>query len=415
MTDKAIKPTIRFKGFNEAWEQRKLGNIVERIVRKNTNNESTLPLTISAQYGLVDQITYFNNRVASRDVSNYYLVLNGEFAYNKSTSDGFPFGAVKRLDLNENGVLSTLYIVFSIRDCERTNSDFLAVFFDTDRWHKGVSERAAEGARNHGLLNISADDFLDIGLLIPRETAEQRQIGTYFKNLDNLITLHQRKFLKLQNIKKAMLEKMFPKNGSNVPELRFAGFTDAWEQRKLKELVQFSKGSGYSKTDLKETGTPIILYGRLYTKYETVISNVDTFAKPKPGSVLSCGGEVIVPASGETAEDISVASVVEKSGIILGGDLNVISPNKNIDSAFLALCISTGEPHREMAKMAQGKSIVHLHNSDLEKIDLQYPKFDEQKEISRYFTNLDNLITLHQRKLEKLNNIKKACLEKMFV
>jgi type I restriction enzyme S subunit len=182
-----------FYKFTSTWEQRKLGNIVERIVRKNTNNESTLPLTISAQYGLVDQITYFNNRVASRDVSNYYLVLNGEFAYNKSTSDGFPFGAVKRLDLYENGVLSTLYIVFSIRDCEETNSDFLAVFFDTDRWHKGVSERAAEGARNHGLLNISADDFLDVGLFIPRENAEQKQIGTFFKNLNNLITLHQRK------------------------------------------------------------------------------------------------------------------------------------------------------------------------------------------------------------------------------
>ena len=168
-----------------------------------------MPLTISAQYGLVDQITYFNNRVASHDVSNYYLVLNGEFAYNKSTSDGFPFGAVKRLDLYENGVLSTLYIVFSIKDVKVTNSDFLTVFFDTDRWHKGVSERAAEGARNHGLLNISADDFFDIDLYLPRQEAEQKQIGAYFKQLDDLITLHQRELEKLKNLKKACLEKMF--------------------------------------------------------------------------------------------------------------------------------------------------------------------------------------------------------------
>jgi len=201
---------------------------------------------------------------------------------------------------------------------------------------------------------------------------------------------------------------------AKVPAIRFKGFTDAWEQRKLKELVQFSKGSGYSKADLKEEGTPIILYGRLYTKYETVISSVDTFADPKPGSVFSRGGEVIVPASGETAEDISIASVVEKSGIILGGDLNVITPFKNTDPAFLAISISTGEPHRDMAKMAQGKSIVHLHNSDLEKIDLLYPKHDEQKKISSYFQHLDNLITLHQRKLLKLKNVKKAMLEKMF-
>jgi site-specific recombinase XerD len=156
-----------------AWEQRKLEELVERIVRKNTNNESKLPLTISAQDGLVDQITYFNNRVASRDVSNYYLVLNGEFAYNKSTSDGYPFGAVKRLDLYEKGVLSTLYIVFGIKNIKEVNSDFLTVFFDSDRWHKGVAERAAEGARNHGLLNISAENFFDIDLYLPMDFHHQ--------------------------------------------------------------------------------------------------------------------------------------------------------------------------------------------------------------------------------------------------
>ena len=202
-------PEIRFKGFTDPWEQRKLGELVDRVVRKNTNNESTLPLTISAQYGLVDQIKYFNNRVASRDVSNYYLVLNGEFAYNKSTSDGYPFGAVKRLDLYEKGVLSTLYIVFVPKKEQQIDSDFLTVFFDTNRWHKGVAERAAEGARNHGLLNISAEDFFDIDLSVPKDVAEQKQIGAFIRQLDDLITLHQRELEKLQNIKKSMLEKMF--------------------------------------------------------------------------------------------------------------------------------------------------------------------------------------------------------------
>ena len=149
-------------------------------------------MTISAQDGLVDQITYFNNRVASRDVSNYYLVLKGEFAYNKSTSDGYPFGAVKRLDLYEKGVLSTLYIVFALKDVSKTDSDYIAVFFDTDRWHRGVAERAAEGARNHGLLNISAEDFFDIGISLPGSIDEQRKIGRILKRIDNLITLHQR-------------------------------------------------------------------------------------------------------------------------------------------------------------------------------------------------------------------------------
>ena len=172
----------------------------------------------------------------------------------------------------------------------------------------------------------------------------------------------------------------------------------SWEQRKLGELVQFSKGKGYSKGDLKESGTPIILYGRLYTKYETVITDVDTFVDEKTGSVYSSGGEVIVPASGETAEDISIASAVEKPGVLLGGDLNIITPPANLDSAFLAISISNGKPHNDMAKMAQGKSVVHLHNTDLEKIDLAYPNHEEQARISGFVGSIDNLITLHQCK-----------------
>ena len=198
------------------------------------------------------------------------------------------------------------------------------------------------------------------------------------------------------------------------PKIRFKGYTDEWEQRKLGELVSFSKGSGYSKSDLKEVGTPIILYGRLYTKYQTVISEVDTFVDEKTGSVYSKGGEVIVPGSGETAEDISIASVIEKPGILLGGDLNVITPPANIDSAFLAISISNGKPHSDMAKMAQGKSVVHLHNSDLAKIDFPYPNYEEQYRISGYFSNLDHLITLHQRKYEQAKTLKKYMLQKMF-
>ena len=199
-----------------------------------------------------------------------------------------------------------------------------------------------------------------------------------------------------------------------VPALRFQGFTDAWEQRKLFELATFSKGSGYSKSDLKESGTPIILYGRLYTKYETVISNVDTFADAREASVYSQGGEVIVPGSGETAEDISIASVVEKSGVLLGGDLNIIRPKEELDPAFLSLSVSNGEPHNDMARRAQGKSVVHLHNEDLAQIELRYPSLPEQRKISDYFLNLDRLITLHQRKYEKLQKVKKSMLEKMF-
>ncbi|EPC15376.1 Type I restriction-modification system, specificity subunit S [Lacticaseibacillus paracasei subsp. paracasei Lpp122] len=200
----------------------------------------------------------------------------------------------------------------------------------------------------------------------------------------------------------------------HVPQFRFKDFSDSWEQRKLGEVAEFSKGNGYTKEDLTENGSPIILYGRLYTKYKAVINDVDTFVVPKDRSVISKGNEVIVPASGETAEDISRASVVGKSGFILGGDLNVIKPDILIDSLFLALTISNGSQQKEMAKRAQGKSVVHLHSSDLQQINLLYPKLKEQRKIGTFFKQLDDTITLHQRKLDLLKEQKKGYLQKMF-
>ena len=169
-----------------------MGEIVERITRKNENLESTLPLTISAQYGLIDQNEFFDKRIASKDVSGYFLVKNGEFAYNKSTSADAPWGAVKRLDRYESGVLSTLYIVFKILDEQETSSDYLVTYYSTDLWHKGIQAIAAEGARNHGLLNVAPADFFETSLMIPPKYAEQQRIGAFFKRLDDLITLHQR-------------------------------------------------------------------------------------------------------------------------------------------------------------------------------------------------------------------------------
>ena len=186
-------PEIRFKGFTDAWEQRKLGEVVERITRKNENLESTLPLTISAQYGLINQNEFFDKRIASKDVSGYFLVRNGEFAYNKSTSSDAPWGAIKRLDSYESGVLSTLYIVFKILDERKTSSDYIVTYYNTDLWHKGIQAIAAEGARNHGLLNVAPADFFETNLTMPKDYAEQQQIGSFFQQLDHLITLHQRK------------------------------------------------------------------------------------------------------------------------------------------------------------------------------------------------------------------------------
>ena len=193
-------PEIRFKGFTDDWEQRKLGDLVDRVTRKNQDLVSELPLTISAQYGLIDQNEFFDKRVASKDISGYYLVENGEFAYNKSTSTDAPWGAIKRLDRYENGVLSTLYIVFGIKANNPIDSDFLVSYYSTNLWHKGIHEIAAEGARNHGLLNIAPADFFETKLMIPQDIEEQKKIGKYFEELERLITLHQRKCEELQNL-----------------------------------------------------------------------------------------------------------------------------------------------------------------------------------------------------------------------
>ena len=202
-------PEIRFAGFTDAWEQRKLGDLVDRVTRKNQDLVSELPLTISAQYGLIDQNEFFDKRVASKDVSGYYLIGNGEFAYNKSTSTDAPWGAIKRLDRYENGVLSTLYIVFGIKENNPVDSDFLVSYYSTNLWHKGIHEIAAEGARNHGLLNIVPADFFETRLMIPQDIEEQKKIGKYFIELEALITLHQRKCDELKNMKKYMLQNMF--------------------------------------------------------------------------------------------------------------------------------------------------------------------------------------------------------------
>ena len=186
-------------------------------------------------------------------------------------------------------------------------------------------------------------------------------------------------------------------NKPNAPKLRFPGFTDPWEQRKALHLASYSKGKGYSKEDLAESGTPVILYGQLYTRYESLIEEVDTFVEANNDGVYSQGDEVIVPASGETAEDIARASAVAQPGVLLGGDLNILRPNKSITSLFMALSLSSGTTQKELTKRAQGKSVVHIHNSDIQDVAISYPTIEEQIQIGAFFQQLDSLITLHQR------------------
>ena len=237
--------------------------------------------------------------------------------------------------------------------------------------------------------SLNSDNIKNAEVKVPT-TAEQVQIGDFFRQLDNLITLHQRECISFTGRADRLILTANKKRT-----------TSSWEQRKAIDIADYSKGNGYSKGDLTDAGTPIILYGRLYTKYQFAISEVDTFAFPRNGAVYSQGNEVIVPASGETAEDIARASAVEKSGVLLGGDLNILRPFDFINPLFLALAISNGEPQKELAKKAQGKSVVHIHNTDIQEVTIAYPSRTEQDRIVSVFRQLDNLITLHQRELYK--------------
>ena len=396
------EPRCFLGSFDFSWEQRKLGELVDRVVRKNTNNESTLPLTISAQYGLVDQITYFNNRVASRDVSNYYLVLNGEFAYNKSTSDGYPFGAVKRLDLYEKGVLSTLYIVFAPKKEQQIDSDYLTVFFDTDRWHKGVAERAAEGARNHGLLNISAEDFFDIDLSVPKDIVEQKQIGAFIRQLDNLITLHQRKCANLCSPSQVVFS------------LLFVTSTFSWEQRKLGDIADIVGGGtpstgnqSYWDGDIDWYAPAEIadqIYANSSQKKITGLGYENSSAKMlPPGTVLFTSRAGI----GKTA-------ILTRKGCTNQGFQSIVPHRGELDSYFIFS--RTEELKRYGELVGAGSTFVEVSGKQMAVMELMMPPtMREQQTIGGFFQQLDHLITLHQRELEQLQSIKKALLEKMFV
>ena len=397
------KPRIRFKGFAEDWEQRKLSEVV----------------TINPKTELPDEFKYVDlESVVGTNLLGFQVIKkeNAPSRAQRLASYGDVFYQTVRPYQRNNYLFENVDkdMVFSTGYAQlrsKLDSYFLLTLVQNDNFVKVVLDNCT----GTSYPAINGSELGKITVQIPSNEVEANQIGKVFRGIDKSITLHQRKLEKLKLAKKALLQKLFPKNGSQFPEIRFKGFTDAWEQRKLGDIATFSKGNGYSKSDLALSGNPIILYGRLYTNYETTISNVDTFVELKDKSVLSQGGEVIVPASGETAEDISRASVVKNQGIIIGGDLNVIKANHLLDPTFLALTISNGGQQKELSKRAQGKSVVHLHNSDLQEVNLIFPLLNEQKEISTLFEKMDNIITLHQRKLDKLQEVKKGLLQKMFV
>ncbi|MED4645698.1 restriction endonuclease subunit S [Bacillus cereus] len=406
-------PDIRFPRFSGDWEQRKLKEIVERVTRKNTNLESTLPLTISAQYGLVDQVTFFNKQVASKDVSNYYLLKNGEFAYNKSYSNGYPWGAVKRLDRYDMGVLSTLYITFKPT---LINSDYLVSYYDTTQWHKEVSMRAAEGARNHGLLNISASEFFDTNLKVPNKE-EQIKIGNFFKQLDDTIALHQQELTTLKQTKQGFLQKMFPKEGEFVPEIRFPGFTGDWEQRTLGEMSEsFEYGLNASATEYDGENK--------YIRITDIDDNTHEFLEEKltsPNIDLSSAENYLVKEGdilfARTGASVGKSYIYDKKDgkMYYAGFLIRARIKSGYDPGFIFQNTLTSKYNKFIKVTSQRSGQPGVNAQEYANFSLMAPNNDEQIKIGNFFKQLDDTISLHQRELEALKEMKKAFLQKMFV
>lgn len=406
-------PVLRFRGFKDDWEQRKLSEVANHrggtAIEKYFKEDGRYKVISIGSYGLDSKYVDQNIRAVSNEVTDGRVVHNGELTMvlNDKTANGTIIGRSLLIEQDNQYIINQRTEIISPK--ENFDSEFAYTILNGP-FREKVKRIVQGGTQIY--VNYSAVENLALELPC---FEEQQKIGTLFKQLDTTITLHQRKLDLLKQMKKGFLQRMFPKSDEKVPELRFDDFISEWKQRKLGTLANFSKGNGYKKNDLIERGSPIILYGRLYTKYETIINRVDTFVEKKDKSVVSEGNEVIVPASGEKSEDISRAAVVGKSGIILGGDLNIIKPNKKIDSTFLALTISNGTQQKEMSKRAQGKSVVHLHNSDLKQVNLLYPQKEEQQKIGSFFKQLDDIIILRQEKLDKLVTLKKSYLQKLFI
>ena len=391
--EKRRVPKLRFPGFTEDWEQRKLDDIAKIKTGGGT------PKTTNLEYWSGDIPWIQSSDLVEGDVVHVNIK---KFINNNALKNS----AAKLISRDSIALVTRVGVgkVAVINQDFTTSQDFLSLSGFDGNDIKFIAyqlfrlmQENAKVLQGTSIKGITKTDLIEQSIAIPNSIKEQSLIANILSQTDSIITLHQRKLNNLKLKKKALLQKLFPKNGERYPELRFPGFTDAWEQRKLGDIATLSKGNGYSKSDLSASGNPIILYGRLYTNYETTIRNVDTFVKLKDKSVISQGGEVIVPASGETAEDISRASVVKNQGVIIGGDLNVIKVNILLDPTFLALTISNGEQQKELSKRAQGKSVVHLHNSDLQEVNLIFPLLNEQRKISTLFEKMDNIITLHQQ------------------
>ena len=406
MTKKSDAPAIRFKGFSDAWEQRKFSDITFPAGEKNKDNLPLESYSITNEHGFVPQDEKFENGGTMREADKrmYYIVSPNSFAYNPARIN---VGSIGYQNIGKNVIVSSLYEVF--KTSEDVDDRLLWHWFKSPDFQKLIMQLQEGGVRLYFYY-----DKLCIGEVSLPSLEEQRKIGKLFDTLDNLITLHQRKFEKLTNVKKSMLEKMFPQNGSSYPEIRFKGFTDPWEQRKLGDIADIVGGGtpstgnqSYWDGDIDWYAPAEIadqIYANSSQKKITGLGYENSSAKMlPPGTVLFTSRAGI----GKTA-------ILTRKGCTNQGFQSIVPHRGELDSYFIFS--RTEELKRYGELVGAGSTFVEVSGKQMAVMELMMPPtMREQQTIGGFFQQLDHLITLHQRELEKLQNIKKSMLEKMFV
>ncbi|KAB5605398.1 restriction endonuclease subunit S [Bifidobacterium jacchi] len=408
MADQSNKPSIRFAGFTDPWEQRKLGGIAQKVTAKNLDGRVNEVLTNSAEYGVIRQTEFFDHAVAKEDsITGYYVVEPGDFVYNPRVSVTAPVGPISRNKLGRSGVMSPLYTVFRLTG--NTNGNYLGYFFKTDLWHGFMKLEGNSGARSDRF-SIGDETFFEMPVPVPCAD-EQQAIGSFFSRLDSLITLHQRKYDKLVVFKKAMLEQMFPQEGETVPKIRFAGFTDPWEQRKLGEVVDQFK---------ELVPTPQNGYVRMGVRSHakgTFLTDVNPGAQIEEKELCRVAPNNLV-VNIVFAWEHAVAITAENDAVALVSHrFPQFSFHEDMSPNFFRFIILDGRfrHHLWLASPSGAGRNKTLNVKSMLEYGFVVPHKEEQQKIGNFFSRLDDLITLHQRKLELLRNIKKSLLDEMFV
>lgn len=415
------KPKIRFKDHTEAWEQRKLGEVFEQVSNFVNPNEGDVELwSLTVEDGLTPKSERYNREFLVKKEDNFKEVRPGEIVYNPMN---MTLGAVGYNKMSKSVAVSGYYTTMITKD------HYDSYYINT--WLKSPQAILLYKAYATGsLIEKQRVQFPTLSIIPAAfpNFEEQKKIGEYFTTLDNLITLHQRKCEQTKTLKKYMLQKMFPQNGACVPEIRFSGFTDAWEQRKFKDTFDFLQNNSLSRAELSSENGEVmnVHYGDILVKYGEVLDVkkdgltylLDASIVKKYQASLLHNGDLIIA---DAAEDETVGKCSEIVGltdeIVLSG-LHTIPcrPKGKYAEGFLGYYMNSNAYHDQLLPLLQGTKVSSISKSAIQDTDIIYPKSEiEQEQIGTYFKNLDHLITLHQRKCEELKNIKKYMLQNMFV